>query len=169
MPNRGATAVRHFRALLDADPQVRAVQWAGKRVVWIPKVDLGIGAFNPNRSGKIMTPISRGEDLFGCFDALVLREGTVPELVQITTYGPSAPYQRMRKIEQTFLSLFTSPPLLDVFVFAWERRRHFRRWRWSTTKRDWVSLPPIPSPACKRVVSRVSGRSRSHWHASHAL
>lgn len=116
----GQTPIRHLRALLDADPHVALVQWSGKRIVRRPAKD------------GTMRLFTTSEDLLnGCFDALAIRDDGRPWAIQATTWGSSAPYQRMRKVERHYFASFARPPArppFRVFVVAWEARKAFRVW-----------------------------------------
>jgi len=110
MSKRGSLAMKHARAVLDAEGAV--YQCAGQRVVWTL------------RDGE-RVPFSVGEDILGCFDILAILPSGTAGLVQVTTDSSTSKVRlRQRKIDAAipFHSVIT------FSVWAWVKGKHFRRW-----------------------------------------
>jgi len=153
-PGTGATAMKHARAVCAARWPGRPTLEASKSIVWIPD---GRG---PCRScGRNLRPISKREDLFECFDILVLYDPI--RLIQVTTQtrddsgGGQTVNARKRKIEELYVDRY-GVGLERVEIWSWVARKHFRRWVWTAT--DWREAQPMGSPLMKRGKSNGSER-----------
>ena len=126
----------HARAVLARDYPGAAIQQARKARI--------------KRGGRW---ISGGEDIFGCFDLLALAPSGALLLIQVTTWtgggGVSARRHKVRHwIEATFPAAPSPSP--EVWVIAWVRGRHFRKWSWGWGEGTWSELEPVPSPSLTR-------------------
>ena len=129
MSKRGSLAMRHARAVLDAEGAV--YHCAGQRVVWTL------------RDGE-RVPFSVGEDILGCFDILALLPNGRAALVQVTTDSSTSKVRlRQRKIDATvpFLSV------ISFTVWAWVKGKYFRRWE--RVEGAWVEQEQWRSPLLK--------------------
>ena len=148
MSKRGATAMRHARAWIESEFRGRPVLQAQQNVVWIK-----------GRGGDRM-PMTRTEDLFGCFDFLVLPNEGLIYLVQVTTQGTkrSSTSDRKRKIRAGLEANYPGArhASAKIRLMAWVPRQHFRVWRWVWSKKDWTEDEPISSPLLRQRSQRTS-------------
>ena len=127
MSSRGQTAMRHARELVALLYPSAVVLEAGRSVYW--------------RDGR---PFSRREDLFGCFDMLILGD-TSTHLIQVTTWtGGGGPAARRAKVQAWAEEHFPKGGPL-CFVYAWVPRRYMRRWLWNW-RSGWGELPQTSAP-----------------------
>ena len=133
--------MRHARAIVAQSYPQEPVIEAGKRLVWIPD----------GKGGRF--PRTSAEDIFGVFDLAVIGFRSETVLVQVTTEtkSRSTVAARKRKIEKWRETLpEPCPPHLEVYIWAWVRRKHMRCWEWVFDEGDWRELRPIPSPEMAR-------------------
>ena len=113
---------------------------ARKSVVWIPA------------TGGVR-PISHQEDLFGCFDFLIL--GVPAWLVQVTTEQKRSQTvtARKRKIEKKFIELYgaNTAQHFTLRIWSWVPRSHFIDWKWEPDVDAWVRAEDLVSPLIKRA------------------
>lgn len=121
---------------------------AGKQITWL------------FRDGQRF-PMSRAEDVFGCFDRLV---ATPDRLVAIQATilghdGGGAVAARKRKVRELFCDPLIATlgaggaaqpgvragiaAWITVEVWAWEPRRAMHVWTWSWTEREWHRSPSV--------------------------
>jgi hypothetical protein len=146
----GATAMKHARAVVaDAYPLLPVLE-AQQKVFWIPDHR------GPCRScGRNLTPRSSREDLFGCFDLMVL--GIPSLLIQVTTQTKRGETvaARKRKIREGFVTTYLpvyrelGQAPATVEIWSWVARTEFLRWYWSWTAGEWRKDTPLPSPLIK--------------------
>ncbi len=161
-PSSGKTAMLHARAWVEKAFPGAPVEEAKKTVIWIPENPdkpetvvcdhcKGIVKLEPRRR-----PISRREDLFGCFDLMILPQAGIPILVQVTTWtGGGGPAARRHKV-QTWIQDHYAPLAPNystmparVLVMAWVPRKHFRVWEWRWARECWEEIAVIESPLMK--------------------
>lgn len=122
---------------------------AGKRIVWIPR-------------GNERVPLSMAEDLFGCFDRLVVHPHGMLA-IQATIYRPETAKKggtvtvRKTKVRRTFVEPLVAQlgelpaidrahavaPWLAVEIWAWEPRVAMHFWRWSWHDAAWIRQPSV--------------------------
>jgi len=154
-PGSGATAMKHARAVCDRRWRGVPRLEAAKTIVWIPDKRGPCGA-----CGRNLQPMSRKEDLFGCFDLMILTGLLL--LIQVTTElrddadGGWTVTARKKKIEELYIERFfasgaalvTEYPRIEIW--SWVARKHFRLFSWRWDNRSWRELSPLPSPLLKR-------------------
>lgn len=139
---KGATAMKHARAAIQARYPCAPLLEAQKVVVWI---------WDRRRGER--RPISRAEDLFGVFDLMAFPAR--PDLtcaVQVTTEtaNRSTTSNRKRKIRRWLEAHYPGEePPFRIQLWAWVARRHFRVHEWIDA--DWHEMPPLASPLLKRA------------------
>jgi len=141
LSKRGSLAMKHARAVLDAEGAI--YQCAGQRVVWV---------WNPTTQERV--PRSVGEDLLGCFDILAITPDGKVGLVQVTTDDSTSMVRRRQRKIDAALPMQT---VATLAVWAWVKGKHFRRW--SRVAGEWVERDPVCSPL---LVSRARV---SQWRA----
>lgn len=154
-------AVRKSTKAAEKIAMGHALEWVSRK--W-PKAPLQkaqpVICWIPDGAGG-RRPISREEDLFGCFDLLVAPARARTVAIQVTTAGidggdqpqgdTSAAVKRMRKIKAWIREHFGAAGCpFTVYVLAWVPRRHFRVWQWASDhfgEPAWVELKPEKATA----------------------
>lgn len=164
--SKGRTAMAHARALC-------AIRWPGApvleaqpRIVW--RLD--------RNTGKRI-PMNVDEDFFGAFDLIVMPMQTIDDIagwlpiyLQVTTYGAKSgktdtSSARRRKVRDNFLDRFPGARMHpNVYVIAWETRKHFHVWHWSPSRQEWLGASHWEAPLPKKKapdVEDAEGQSAS--------
>lgn len=152
-PSSGATPIKHARAWVESNYPGAPLLEAQKSVVWI---------FDPKTQER--RPISRREDLFGCFDMMILRPHLRDLLIQVTTDAQrdQNATARKRKIENLYVKPFPEQTE-ELWIIAWVAKRHFKRWRWDWENQVWARLEPILSPLIKRPLATPTLDLEAPW------
>jgi hypothetical protein len=129
--SKEATSMKWARRWLASSYPGCPVQEAQASVVWTPT-----------------GPISRPEDLYGCFDLMTLTPAGDTVLVQVTTWkeGSGAASTRRTKVRRWIADHFDDvhSHVATIYVVAWEARTALHLWRWGWTLHRWQRLPQVP-------------------------
>lgn len=152
MSRDGKTAYRHAIAIArELRPGVEPIT-AAKRVIYTPT---GKPAC-PTCHTRPTFPRSVGEDLYGCFDILMLGEDE-PMLIQVTTDGGlSSPGSAVNARKRKVAAWANLNPAISLdarlVIWSWVNGRHMRHFTFcgENVEGGWIETQPLLSPLLKR-------------------